>query len=152
MYILKRFLGDEFNKINAIIDSYNYEQNSCINMTACVSYPFNEVMDIQGMPFSTLPIEGTVGNRYFPMCHSLDEIEKYAEELALDLFKISREHYRVSVQPNSGTQANQIIYNAFLNDGDVVLSLNPKDGGHVSHTKMGCRNISVIYFKLNSVC
>lgn len=150
MYILKRFLGDEFDKFNSIIDSYNYDQNSYINMAACVSYPFQEVMDIQAMPLSTLPTEGTVGNRYFPICFSLDEIEKYAEELALDLFKINRDNYRVSVQPNSGTQANQIIYNAFLNDGDIVLSLNPKDGGHISHTKMGCRNISVFYFELDN--
>jgi glycine hydroxymethyltransferase len=150
MYILKRFLGDEFDKFNTIIDSYNYDQNSCINLAACVSYPFQEVMDIQAMPLSTLPTEGTIGNRYFPICYSLDEIEKYAEELALDLFKINKENYRVSVQPNSGTQANQIVYNALLNDGDIVLSLSPKDGGHISHTKMGCRNISVIHLNLDN--
>lgn len=150
MYILKRFLGNEFNKFNSIIDSYNCDQNSCINMAACISYPFQEIMDIQAMPFTTLPTEGTVGNRYFPICNSLDEIEIYAEELALDLFKLNKVNYRVSIQPNSGTQANQIIYNAILNDGDIVLSLSPKDGGHISHTKMGCRNISVIHFRLDN--
>ena len=149
MYILKRFMGDEFNKFNTIMESYNHDQNSCINMAACISYPFQEVMDVQAMPFSTLPTEGTVGNRFFPICSSLDEIEKYAESLALKLFRLKRDEYRVSIQPNSGTQANQIVYNAILKDGDYVLSLNPKDGGHISHTKMGCRNIIVKYFTLN---
>lgn len=149
MYIMKRFLGEEFEKFNSIMDSYNHDQNFCINMAACISYPFQEVMDVQAMPFNTLPTEGTVGNRFFPMCSSLDDIENYAETLALNLFHLKWNDYHVSVQPNSGTQANQIIYNAILKDGDVVLSLNPKDGGHISHTKMGCRNISVKYYTLN---
>lgn len=36
-----------------------------------------------------------------------------------------------------------------MNNGDTVLALNPKDGGHISHTKLGCRSIRPIYFSLN---
>ncbi len=149
MYIIKEFIGDEFKKINDIIRSYSIDQNSFINMTACSSYPFTEVLDIQAMPFNTLPTEGTIGKRYFPICKSLDDIELYSEELALYIFSLNKSDYRVSVQPNSGTQANQIVYNAILADGDTVLSLHPKDGGHISHTKMGCRNINVVYYLLD---
>lgn len=125
------------------------EQNTYINLTACVSYPFQEVLDVQAMPFATIPTEGTRGKRYFPSVESIDDIENYAEELGLKLFHIHDSSYKISIQPHSGTQANQIVYNAILNNGDTVLALNPKDGGHISHTKLGCRSIRPIYFSLN---
>lgn len=150
MYILKRFLGDEFDSFNAIIDKYNIEQNTYINLTACVSYPFQEVLDVQAMPLATVPTEGTRGKRYFPVVESIEEIENYAEKLALELFHIENLSYKVNIQPNSGTQANQIVFNAILKNGDTVLALNPKDGGHISHTKLGCRDIIPVYFPLNS--
>lgn len=149
MYILKRFLGNDFERFNAIIDKYNLEQNTYINLTACVSYPFQEVLDTQAMPLATVPTEGTRGKRYFPSVESIDDIENYAEELGLKLFHIDDSSYKISVQPNSGTQANQIVYNAILRNGDTVLALSPKDGGHISHSKLGCRNIRPIYFSLN---
>lgn len=149
MYILKRFLGNEFEHFNDIINKYNSEQNTYINLTACVSYPFQEVLDVQAMPLATVPTEGTRGKRYFPSVNSLDEIENYAEELGLKLFQIKNSSYKISIQPNSGTQANQIVYNAILKNGDTVLALSPKDGGHISHTKLGCRDIKPVYFSLN---
>ena len=149
MYILKRFLGDEFEHFNAILNKYNSEQNTFINLTACVSYPFQEVLDVQSMPLATVPTEGTRGKRYFPSVNSIDEIENYAEELGLKLFQIKKSSYKISLQPNSGTQANQIVYNAILKNGDTVLALSPKDGGHISHTKLGCRDIRPVYFSLN---
>ena len=149
MYILKRFLGNNFERFNTIVKKYNLEQNTYINLTACVSYPFQEVLDVQAMPFATIPTEGTRGKRYFPSVESIDDIENYAEELGLKLFHIHDSSYKISIQPHSGTQANQIVYNAILNNGDTVLALNPKDGGHISHTKLGCRSIRPIYFSLN---
>lgn len=149
MYILKRFLGNDFEHFNSIINKYNLEQNTYINLTACVSYPFQEVLDVQAMPLATVPTEGTRGKRYFPNVESMDDIENYAEELGLKLFHITDSSYKITVQPNSGTQANQIVYNAILNNGDTVLALSPKDGGHISHTKLGCRNIRPVYFSLN---
>lgn len=149
MYIIKQFLGKDFERFNSIINKYNLEQNTYINLTACVSYPFQEVLDVQAMPLSTVPTEGTRGNRYFPNVASIDNIENYAEELGLNLLHIKDLSYKISIQPNSGTQANQIVYNAILNNGDTILALKPKDGGHISHTKLGCRNIRPIYFSLN---
>lgn len=149
MYILKHFLGNEFERFNNIIKKYNSEQNTYINLTACVSYPFQEVLDVQAMPLATVPTEGTRGKRFFPNVQSIDDIENYAEELGLSLFHIKDSSYKISVQPNSGTQANQIVYNAILKNGDSVLALSPKDGGHISHTKLGCRDIKPEYFSLN---
>lgn len=149
MYILKRFLGDEFKIFNDIINKYNIEQNTYINLTACVSYPFQEILDVQAMPLATIPTEGSRGKRFFPNVESIDAIENYAEALGLCLFRVEDSSYKISVQPNSGTQANQIVYNAILNNGDTILALSPQDGGHISHTKLGCRDIHPIYFTLN---
>lgn len=149
MYIVKRFLGNDFERFNTIINKYNIEQNTYINLTACVSYPFQEVLDVQSMPLATVPTEGTRGKRFFPSVDSIEDVENYAEELGLKLFHIEDLSYKISVQPNSGTQANQIVFNAILKNGDTVLALNPKDGGHISHTKLGCRDIRPVYFSLN---
>ena len=89
MYILKRFLGNEFDCFNNIIEKYNVEQNEYINLTACVSYPYQEVLDVMAMPLTTVPTEGTRGQRYFPSVDSMEEIEDYAERLALKLFNIN---------------------------------------------------------------
>ncbi|MFI3166470.1 MAG: aminotransferase class V-fold PLP-dependent enzyme [Bacillota bacterium] len=149
MYEFKNFLGEKYNEFNSIVNDYINVHNNTINMTACVSLPYKEVADIQSLPLWTLPTEGTVGKRYFPAFKSLDDIEIYGEELTLKLFDLNKHDYAVSLQPNSGTQANQIVFNAILNDGDTVLSLSPKDGGHVSHSKLGCRNINVVYYNLD---
>lgn len=148
MYIINKFEEEIYQRLNKILESYNQEQNSIINLAACISYPFNEVLKIQSFPLSTLPTEGVVEKRFFPHCTSLDDIEIYAEELCLKLFNLRSDDYRVSVQPNSGTQANQIVYNGFLESDDYILSLSPKDGGHISHTYTG--KGTVIYYHLDS--
>ena len=38
MFILKRFLGKEYDRINKIIDSYNNVSNNYINLEACEYY------------------------------------------------------------------------------------------------------------------
>lgn len=149
MFLLKKFLGNEFERINHIIDSYNYVQNNYINLEACCSYPFPNVMKAQGYPMFTLPTEGMIGSRYFPCFKSMDDIDIFTQELVLNLLHISDCDYLVCNQPHSGTQANQIVYNAILKDGDKVLSLDPKSGGHISHNKFA-KFIKVINYGLTS--
>lgn len=143
MYELDGFDGKKYDRINKIIDSYNHVQNGYINLEACCSYPFNSVMEAHIYPIYTLPAEGA-GTNYFPLFESMIEIESYAEEILLKMLNTDSNKYRVSLQPHSGTQANHIIYNAILNDDDdVVLSLDPKDGGHVSHNQISFKNVIV---------
>jgi glycine hydroxymethyltransferase len=149
VYILKGFLGDRFDRVNKIIDSYNNIQNNYINLEACCSYPFESVMEAQKYPIHTLPTEGVTGNRYFPTFDCVEDIDIYSEELVRELFQIDND-YMVSTQPHSGTQANQIVYNSILNSNDIVLSLCPKDGGHISHSKISNKQNRVINYHLNS--
>jgi glycine hydroxymethyltransferase len=63
----------------------------------------------------------------------MDLVEQEGEDLVLSLFGRPK-GFRATLQPHSGTQANQIAYNAVLEPGDVVLCLRARDGGHISHT------------------
>lgn len=149
MYLLKKFLGDDYERVNRIIDSYNNVQNNYINLEACCSYPFPNVLKAQEYPMFTLPTEGMVNSRFFPTFESMDDIDNYTEELVLNLLNIDNYDYKVCNQPHSGTQANQIVYNSILKDGDKILSLDPKSGGHISHNKFS-KNIDVINYGLTS--
>lgn len=147
MYHIKKFLGSEYNRINQIIDSFNYMTKSYINLEACCSLPFKTVMQAQSAPTYLLPTEGVVGNRFFPKINCIDDIEKYSESTILDLFELNHSKFKATTQPHSGTQSNQIVYNAILNDGDSVISLDTKSGGHISHNKF-VKNIRVYNFGL----
>jgi glycine hydroxymethyltransferase len=84
-------------------------------------------------PSFLLPAEGMPGQRYLPGAQVMDLVETEGEQLALRLFG-NPSGYRATLQPHSGTQANQIVYNAVLKPDDTVVSLNAKDGGHISHS------------------
>jgi glycine hydroxymethyltransferase len=147
MYLLNGFLGEKYQRVNKIIDSYHSVQNNYINMEACCSYPFESVIDAQRYPIFTLPTEGVSGSRFFPAFECIEDIDIYSEELVRTLFDLDI-NYNVTTQPHSGTQANQIVYNAVLSENDVVLSLSPKDGGHISHNKISKNQNKVINYHL----
>lgn len=149
MYQIKKLLGGDYDRINKIIDSFNGMSKSYVNLTACCSYPFKKVLEAQSAPTFILPTEGVSGNRFFPEMSCIEDIEKYSEEIILKLFNLNGLGYKATTQPHSGTQANQIVYNAILNDGDAVLSLDTKSGGHVSHNKF-VKNIKLSNFGLTS--
>jgi glycine hydroxymethyltransferase len=145
MYLLKRFCGTRFERINAILDQYEGYLSRYINLIASASYPFPEVVDALANPFTAFPCEGLPGSRYFPASSALDSVETVGEEMVRKLFGLGLDH-QVTIQPHSGTQANQIVYNAVLGPDDVVLSLRPSHGGHISHTVLVGRRNRAIHF------
>jgi glycine hydroxymethyltransferase len=78
--------------------------------------------------------EGKVGHRFYQGVKYIDEVEQYAIDLALKLFRA--EH--VNVQPISGVNANIAAFFALSNRNDALMALDTSHGGHVSHgTKSG---------------
>jgi glycine hydroxymethyltransferase len=78
--------------------------------------------------------EGKVGHRYYQGVKYIDEVEQYAIDLALKLFRA--EH--VNVQPISGVNANIAAFFALSNHNDELMALDTSHGGHISHgTKSG---------------
>lgn len=134
--------------IEYITDSFYNIYNGYLNLCACCSYPFPNTLDAMAIPIYMIPTEGLPGKRYFPEIDFIDKIELEAEKLLLSMFDITTDMFGASIQPHSGTQANQIVYNAILSEEDTVFSLSPKDGGHISHTKLVGNRNRVIHYHL----
>ncbi len=105
--------------------------NEYVNLIGSANYAFPSVLEALNTPFNLNPSEGSRANRFFPQCKDIDELENISEELLQKLFKCS--DYACNIEAYSGTQANQIVYQAILNKDDVVVVMSPKAGGHVSH-------------------
>ena len=73
--------------------------------------------------------EGYPGKRYYGGCDFVDIVERLAIARAKQIF--GADH--ANVQPHSGAQANEAVYQALLQPGDPVLALKLDHGGHLSH-------------------
>lgn len=123
--ISKSFVIDELTK------SQNKTLNSAI-LLGSANLPYHRLNDINNYILDYNAAEGNRNFRLFPGCTELNNIEKYGEYLFNNLFNTHKK-YNVIFDPLSGTQANQIVYNAVLTRGDIVLALSEKAGGHPSH-------------------
>lgn len=72
--------------------------------------------------------EGWIDGRYFPGIEYYDAIEKQAMK---DLAKMFSADF-VDPRPLSGTMANMIVYSAFTEPGDTIMTLSIPSGAHVS--------------------
>ncbi|WP_226549176.1 serine hydroxymethyltransferase [Celeribacter naphthalenivorans] len=87
------------------------------------------VMEAQGSVLTNKYAEGYPGRRYYGGCQFVDITENLARDRAKELFGCQY----VNVQPNSGSQANQGVFNALLQPGDTILGMNLASGGHLTH-------------------
>lgn len=92
-----------------------------------------EMLRILGSPLVNKYSEGYPGRRYYPGNEFYDEIENLAKERALRAFGLRSSAWSVNVQPYSGSPANQAIYLALINPGDVIMGLSLTHGGHLTH-------------------
>lgn len=131
MYNLKKFLGNKHARIASIIENEYKQMNTYINLIGSANYAFPSALDALNTPFNLNPSEGPRGKRYFPQCNDIDELETIAEEILQNIFRCP--DYYCNIEPYSGTQANQIVYQAILKPNDNVIVMSPDAGGHVSH-------------------
>lgn len=87
------------------------------------------VMEAQGSVLTNKYAEGYPGRRYYGGCQYVDVAENLAIDRAKQLFKCEF----ANVQPNSGSQANQGVFQALLQPGDTILGMNLASGGHLTH-------------------
>jgi len=87
------------------------------------------VMQAQGSVMTNKYAEGYVGRRYYGGCEYVDIAETLAIERACQLFACEF----ANVQPNSGSQANQGVFQALLQPGDTILGMSLDAGGHLTH-------------------
>ncbi len=87
------------------------------------------VMEAQGSVMTNKYAEGYPGRRYYGGCQHVDVAENLAIERAKQLFNCEY----ANVQPNSGSQANQGVFQALLQPGDTILGMSLDAGGHLTH-------------------
>jgi glycine hydroxymethyltransferase len=104
-------------------------QQNEIELIASENIASLAVQEAQGSVFTNKYAEGYPGKRYYGGCEFADQVESIAQERARKLFGCSY----VNVQPNSGSQANQGVFNALLQPGDTILGQSLAAGGHLTH-------------------
>ena len=86
-------------------------------------------MQAQGSVMTNKYAEGYPGRRYYGGCEHVDVAEELARERAKKLFNCKF----VNVQPHSGAQANQAVFQVMLEPGDTFMGLDLAAGGHLTH-------------------
>jgi len=104
-------------------------QRDEIELIASENIVSRAVMEAQGSVMTNKYAEGYPGKRYYGGCQWVD----VAENLAIDRAKALFGCEFANVQPNSGSQANQGVFNALLKPGDTILGMNLASGGHLTH-------------------
>lgn len=112
----------------AIADERDRQCNS-IELIASENFVSTAVLEAQGSILTNKYAEGYPHRRYYGGCANVDVIE----DLAIERVKLLFGSVYANVQPHSGSQANQAVFLAFLQPGDMILGLDLKAGGHLTH-------------------
>ncbi len=113
---------------SAIQKEFGRQQHE-IELIASENIVSQAVLDAAGSVLTNKYAEGYPGKRYYGGCQYVD----IAEELAIDRAKKLFNCDFANVQPNSGSQANQGVFNALAKPGDTILGLSLAAGGHLTH-------------------
>ena len=135
------------NKIFELIDAEKQRQREGLELIPSENYVSQEVLEAMGSVFTNKYSEGYPGfekldgsddevlsiepenHRYYGGQQNTDKVERLAIARARRLFHADH----ANVQPHSGAQANNAVYNAWLELGDTVLGMNLGHGGHLTH-------------------
>ena len=104
-------------------------QRDEIELIASENIVSKAVMQAQGSVMTNKYAEGYPGRRYYGGCEYVDVAENLAMDRAKQLFGCKF----ANVQPNSGSQANQGVFQALIKPGDIILGMNLASGGHLTH-------------------
>jgi glycine hydroxymethyltransferase len=104
-------------------------QRDEIELIASENIVSRAVMEAQGGVMTNKYAEGYPGRRYYGGCQFVDVAENLAIERACALFDVAF----ANVQPNSGSQANQGVFQALIKPGDTILGMSLDAGGHLTH-------------------
>jgi len=122
-------LGDVDPEVKAAIDSELNRQQTQIELIASENITSKAVLDAQGSVLTNKYAEGYPGRRYYGGCEFADVVENLARNRAKELYGAKY----ANVQPNSGSQANQGVFQALLKPGDTLLGMSLASGGHLTH-------------------
>ena len=116
-------------ELAAAIQQELARQQDEIELIASENIVSQAVLEAQGSVLTNKYAEGYPGRRYYGGCQYVDIAETLAIERAKQLFGVGF----ANVQPNSGSQANQGVYQALIQPGDTILGMSLDAGGHLTH-------------------
>lgn len=122
-------LGETDPEVAAHVAAESVRQLSQIELIAPKNYMSRAVFQAHSSVVALTTIEGYPGKRMHAGMVNMDAIERLATARAMEVFDCGY----ANVQPHSGSQANQAVFFALLEPGDLVLSMALKAGGHLSH-------------------
>jgi glycine hydroxymethyltransferase len=116
-------------EIYNLIQKETERQEYGLEMIPSENFVSEAVLEAMGSVLTNKYAEGQPGKRYYGGCHVVDEVESLASARACELFGVEF----ANMQPHSGVQANQAVFEAFLKPGDTIMGLRLDQGGHLSH-------------------
>lgn len=116
--------------IHQLVAAEKERQMSTLSLIPSENYVSKAVLEVSGSVLTNKYAEGYPGRRYYAGNGVVDDVERYACELAQQLFETD---YHVNVQPYSGSPANLAVYAALLEPGDTILAMALGHGGHLTH-------------------
>ena len=122
-------VSDTDPELAAAITQEQSRQQNEIELIASENIVSQAVLEAQGSVLTNKYAEGYPGRRYYGGCQYVDIAETLAIERAKELFGVAY----ANVQPNSGSQANQGVYQALIQPGDTILGMSLDAGGHLTH-------------------
>ncbi|WP_116599912.1 serine hydroxymethyltransferase [Primorskyibacter marinus] len=122
-------LSDRDADVFAAITGELGRQRDEIELIASENIVSRAVMQAQGSVLTNKYAEGYPGRRYYGGCDWVDVAENLAIDRACQLFGCGF----ANVQPNSGSQANQGVFQALIKPGDTILGMSLDAGGHLTH-------------------
>ncbi len=122
-------LAEKDSDLFAAIEKEQTRQQHQIELIASENIVSQAVLEAQGTILTNKYAEGYPGRRYYGGCEFVDIVEDIARDRAKQLFDCSY----ANVQPNSGSQANQAVFQALLKPGDTILGMSLDAGGHLTH-------------------
>ena len=149
MFSKQQTLASADAELWAAIKDENRRQEDHIELIASENYVSWAVMEAQGSQLTNKYAEGYPGKRYYGGCEHVDVVEQLAIDRVKKLFGAEA----ANVQPNSGSQANQAVFMAFLQPGDTILGMNLAMGGHLTHgspVNMSGKWFKVVPYGLNT--
>ncbi|MGV8073419.1 MAG: serine hydroxymethyltransferase [Syntrophobacteraceae bacterium] len=116
-------------EIAQVIQLEERRQQEKLELIASENFVSTAVREAQGSVLTNKYAEGYPGKRYYGGCEFVDMAETLAQERVKLLFQAEY----ANVQPHSGSQANMAVYFSFLKPGDVILGMDLRQGGHLTH-------------------
>ncbi|MDP2016207.1 serine hydroxymethyltransferase [Hydrogenophaga sp.] len=148
MFAKQNTLAKSDPELWAAIQNENRRQEDHIELIASENYASPAVMEAQGSQLTNKYAEGYPGKRYYGGCEYVDIVE----QLAIDRVKALFGAEAANVQANSGSQANQAVFLAFLKPGDTIMGMSLAEGGHLTHgmaLNMSGKWFNVVSYGLN---